>query len=205
MDPINALVAIVQVVIAYLSWRWSTKKYKLAKSQSNITRLTDIYLKFFEASPYDKFSQGVLFVPYTANLFVVELSQQDKKLLVCANEVHLLTFGDKSKEALNLNSAVTNARNKFSSFYIALSLYINSGKYFEDLDKANKATADKFNTKVTLQSLTINPTMRVFYTQQFEETQGMKKVFSTLEDLTTALNDENFDVHFHKYFVKISS
>lgn len=202
---INIIIAIIQAIIAYLSWKWSTKKYKLAKYQSHITRLTDIYLAFLNTSPHDKFAQGVLFLPYTANLLVYELSQQDKKLLSCLNEVHLLTFNDASDEALALNSAIKTAKDKFSIFYRTISLYINSSKYLDDLNNANKVTAEKFKTEITLQSLMLNPNMRTFYSQQFEQSEGMKKVFSSLNDLETALDDDHFDTHFHNYFVKISS
>lgn len=203
--PITIVIAIIQVVIAFLSCWFCIKKFKADSAQHRITRLTEIYLDFLELSPLEKIKQGALLYKNTALQFVQELNQHYEKLARCSNEIHFLTLNDNSTEALNLNSAVNSAKNNFNFFSEELTLYINSTEYIKDLANVNKISETKFNTEIANTPLNTNPAIRNFYIEQLKQTENMKYMLANLNNLQASLDDKNFCTHFYKYFIKISS
>lgn len=205
MEIANFICVFIQSVSTLLSCYWIAKTFKSTNAQFRIDRITDIYRTFFECSPCDKLDQGFILFPKTAYILISELNVYNKTLMKCNNELRLLTFNDNSKEALNLRSAFSQAKIRYSTFYETLSLYINSEDYPRDINRIEKSVKCTFNITLTEQALVSNSSLRRFYAQNLESTEGIKNVSIALDNLKIALQDENFDIHFHNYLKKISS
>ena len=205
INVISHLIQALSLLIASLSCFIALKALHFNKIQFKIDRLLNIYSKFLESSPSDKIDQGYILRPELAFLFVAELSTYDKTLMRCNNELKILTFNDDSKVAKNLRTSFENARNLYRTFYVKLSLYINSEYYKNDITNAEKLSNEKFHIEITPQSLAFNTPLRNFYAQQLEKTEGIRSVSQALENLKTALKDENFDAYFYAYLKELSS